>query len=99
MDINKHPLFEKKLEELLNLHKIKSEQYGLKNLYRMGPSYMVMRIIDKSGRLEGFLRGKISASHLKEELRDTAVCSLLALCLIEENDKLYVFSEYKEDNK
>lgn len=91
-----HPRFNRKLADLKIEHYVKCSQYGLENLYKMGPSYMVARIVDKSGRLENFLKGKISKEQLKEELEDTAICAILASCMIEEGKPLYVFKEYEE---
>jgi len=94
-----HPQFEKMLEKLYSLHRKKSYEYGLENLYRLGPSYMVARIVDKAGRLEGFLKGRLNLRNLKDELQDIAVCAILALCLLEEGQPAYIFKEYEEDEE
>ncbi len=97
MSKNEHPHFERILDLLLIKHRQRCEEYGLQNLNRMGATYMMARIVDKSGRIENFLKGKLDREHVVEELEDTAVCAILALCLIEEGKvPLYIFEELKE---
>lgn len=79
-----HPMWPDVLMELTQTHVNKCRDYGLDNLYRYGPGWQIMRIIDKVSRLENWMKGLGAGVNPREELKDLAVMSILAIGLMDQ---------------
>jgi len=99
MNEEMHPNFCKILKEMMDRHREKNTEHGMDNLYVFGPTYQMMRIIDRTGRMKNFLKGtsKVSIEKIREDLLDTAVHAVLAICMMDEGIKILKVKEYETE--
>ena len=94
-----YPGFEAEIEKIKELHQRKFVEYGEESITSFGPSYLMMRVSIKAGKLRRFLLGEGTTVKYEEELQDIIVTSLLALAAIRNGEKVYVLGEHNDGDK
>jgi hypothetical protein len=90
-----HPRFYELLNEIAEIHSLKNHDYAgkdnpLANLKEFGWKGIVVRLGDKYFRLKNFVKSgelKVKDESIIDTFKDTAVYSLLAIILYEEENE------------